>query len=238
MLCRSRNSLRAAPHAAQDYSGFGLRSAQLVSGAPVMMRFSGGRWKGFGPVRSGIDPGAVSEGFKAIFKYGSSTRDAAGQQNANTVTMMTGSFGGTYVQIGADLASVLDDGHNFRFPAVAGGGTRISSSRRRHSVLEGVDARIVRTDTLDKGYSSNIKKQFACITKLYNEEMHVVAAKTIRSIKDLDGETVVVDLPDGASSSPQFLCSSNSDQAAFSLYRAARGSGNVKETKYRRRHRG
>lgn len=77
----------------------------------------------------------------------------------------------------------------------------MSSSRRRHTVLEGVNAGIARTDTLDylekKAYSSNIKKQFACITKLYNEEMHVVAAKTIRSIKDLDGETVAVDLPDG-----------------------------------------
>jgi branched-chain amino acid transport system substrate-binding protein len=165
----------------------------------VMMRFSGGRWKGFGPVRSGIDPGAISEGFKAIFKYGSSTRDTAGQQNANTVTMMTGSFGGTYVEIGADLASVLDDGHNFRLLPVVGRGS--VQAVADILFLKGVDVGIVRTDTLDylekKGYSSNIKKQFAYITKLYNEEMHVVAAKTIRSIKDLDGKTVAVDLPDG-----------------------------------------
>src|SRR5204863_577740 len=73
----------------------------------VMMRFTAGRWEHIGPVRSGIDPGAVSDGFKAIFRYGSATQQTAGQQNANTVTMMTGSFGGTYVQIGADLATVL-----------------------------------------------------------------------------------------------------------------------------------
>lgn len=30
----------------------------------VMMRFSAGRWEHIGPVRSGIDPGAVSDGFK------------------------------------------------------------------------------------------------------------------------------------------------------------------------------
>jgi branched-chain amino acid transport system substrate-binding protein len=38
----------------------------------LMMRFTGGQWKRFGSVLNGIDPGAVSEGFKAIFKYGDS----------------------------------------------------------------------------------------------------------------------------------------------------------------------
>ena len=32
-----------------------------------MMRFSGERWQPFGPVLSGIDPGAVSEGLRAVF---------------------------------------------------------------------------------------------------------------------------------------------------------------------------
>jgi TRAP transporter TAXI family solute receptor len=112
---------------------------------------------------------------------------------------MTGSFGGTYVEIGADLASVLDDGRNFRLLPVVGRGS--VQAVADILFLKGVDVGIVRTDTLDylekKGYSSNIKKQFAYITKLYNEEMHVVAPKTIRSIKDLDGKTVAVDLPDG-----------------------------------------
>jgi len=35
------------------------------------------------------------------------------------------------------------------------------------------------------------------VTKLYNEEMHVIAPKTIRSMKELDGKTVSVDLPNG-----------------------------------------
>src|SRR5438034_10919004 len=45
--------------------------------------------------------------------------------------------------------------------------------------------------------SANIKKQFSYITKLYNEEMHVVAPKTIRTLSDLEGKTVAVDLPNG-----------------------------------------
>jgi branched-chain amino acid transport system substrate-binding protein len=33
----------------------------------LMKRFLAGQWKPFGSVRSGIDPGAVGDGFKAIF---------------------------------------------------------------------------------------------------------------------------------------------------------------------------
>src|SRR5262245_53003479 len=50
-----------------------------------------------------VDPGQVSEGLKAIFRYGSGTRDTAERLNANTVTIMTGTIGGTYVRFGADL---------------------------------------------------------------------------------------------------------------------------------------
>jgi TRAP-type uncharacterized transport system substrate-binding protein len=35
------------------------------------------------------------------------------------------------------------------------------------------------------------------VTKLYNEEMQVIAPKTIKSLNDLEGRTVSVDLPDG-----------------------------------------
>ena len=56
-----------------------------------------------------VDPADVSAGLKAIFRYGSSTRQVVDRLNANTVTLMSGTIGGTYVQIGADLASVLDN---------------------------------------------------------------------------------------------------------------------------------
>ena len=165
----------------------------------LMMRFSGGRWEHIGPVRSGIDPGAVSDGFKAIFRYGSSTQQTAGQQNANTVTMMTGAFGGTYVQIGADLATVLDDSANFRLLPVVGRGS--VQAVADILFLKGVDVGIVRKDTLAylerKGYANNIRNQLAYVAKLYTEEMHVVAPKAIRTMQDLDGKSVAVDLPDG-----------------------------------------
>jgi branched-chain amino acid transport system substrate-binding protein len=164
-----------------------------------MMRFSGERWQPFGPVLSGIDPGAVSEGLRAVFHFGTATRETADRLNANTVSMMTGAFGGTYEQFGADLASVLDDGDNLRLLPIVGRGS--VQAVADILFLKGVDLGIVRADTLDyiekKGYASNIKKQFNFIAKLYNEEMHVVAAKSIGSLADLDGKAVAVGSANG-----------------------------------------
>jgi len=146
-----------------------------------------------------VDPGAVSEGLKAIFRYGSGTRETGGRLNANTVTVMSGTIGGTYVQFGADMESVLDDGDNLRVLSIVGRGS--VQSVADILFLKGVDMGIVRSDTLDylekKGYANNIKRQFTFITKLYNEEMHVIAPKSIQKLQDLEGKNVAVDLPNG-----------------------------------------
>ena len=172
--------------------------------APVeqmqMQRFTDGRWERFGPVRSGFDPGSVSDSFKTIFRYGATKKDLANQLNANTVTLMTGSFGSTYAQMGADLASVLDHGSDLRVLPVLGRGS--VQAVADILLLRGVDAGIVRKDTLAylerKDFANNIRNQFVYVTKMFNEEMHVLAPQTIHSIRDLDGKTVAIDLPDGS----------------------------------------
>jgi TRAP transporter TAXI family solute receptor len=143
------------------------------------------------------DPAKVSDSLRAIFQFGSvATKQSL---NANTVTLITGTIGGTYVQFGADLASVLDDGNKLRVLPIVGRGS--VQSVADILFLQGVDLGIVRADTLDylerKGFAKDIKKQFSYVTKLYNEEMHVVAPKTIRTLKDLEGKIVSVDLPNG-----------------------------------------
>jgi branched-chain amino acid transport system substrate-binding protein len=69
-------------------------------------------------------------------------------------------------------------------------------------LLRGVDAGIVRKDTLAyldrKDFAKDIRNQFVYVAKMFNEEMHVLAPRTITSMKDLDGKTVVVDLPDSS----------------------------------------
>lgn len=146
-----------------------------------------------------LDPAQVSEGLKAIFNYGKDTASTKERLNANTTTVITGTIGGTYVQFGADLASVLDDGDKLRVLPIIGRGSVQSIADVLY--LKGVDLGIMRSDTLDylekKGYASNLKSQLTYVTKLYNEEMHVVAPKSIKKLSDLEGKTVSVDMPNG-----------------------------------------
>jgi TRAP transporter TAXI family solute receptor len=147
---------------------------------------------------SQVDPAKVSDSLKAIFQFGSAQTKQA--LNANTVTLITGTIGGTYVQFGADLASVLDDGNKLRVLPIVGRGS--VQSVADILFLQGVDIGIVRADTLDylerKGFAKDIKKQFTYVTKLYNEEMQIIAPKSINSLRDLEGKTVSVDLPNGS----------------------------------------
>jgi TRAP transporter TAXI family solute receptor len=144
-----------------------------------------------------LDPAKVSDSLKAIFQFGSAATKQA--LNQNTVTLISGTIGGTYVQIGADLASVLDDGNKLRVLPIVGRGS--VQSVADILFLQGVDLGIVRADTLDylekKGFAKDIKKQFTYVTKLYNEEMYVIASKSVRSLADLNGKRVSVDLPNG-----------------------------------------
>ena len=144
-----------------------------------------------------LDPAKVSESLKAIFQFGSTATKQA--LNQNTVTLISGTIGGTYVQIGADLASVLDDGNKLRVLPIVGRGS--VQSVADILFLQGVDLGIVRADTLDylerKGFAKDIKKQFTYVTKLYNEEMYVIASKSVHSLADLNGKRVSVDLPNG-----------------------------------------
>jgi TRAP transporter TAXI family solute receptor len=145
-----------------------------------------------------VDPAKVSDSLKAIFQFGSAATKQA--LNQNTVTLITGTIGGTYVQFGADLASVLDDGNKLRVLPIVGRGS--VQSVADILFLQGVDIGIVRADTLDylerKGFAKDIKKQFTYVTKLYNEEMQIIAPKSINSLRDLEGKTVSVDLPNGS----------------------------------------
>jgi TRAP transporter TAXI family solute receptor len=144
------------------------------------------------------DPAKVSDSLKAIFQFGSAATKRS--LNENTVTLISGTIGGTYVQFGADLASVLDDGNKLRVLPIVGRGS--VQSVADILFLQGVDLGIVRVDTLDylerKSFAKDIKRQFTYITKLYNEEMQVIAPKSIRNLRDLEGKTVSVDLPNGS----------------------------------------
>src|SRR5258706_2866606 len=134
-----------------------------------------------GAEQTEYDPAKVSESLKAIFQFGSAATKKA--LNANTVTLITGTIGGTYVQFGADLSSVLDDGNNLRVLPIVGRGS--VQSIADILFLQGVDIGVVRADSLDylekKGIARDLRKQLTYVTKLYNEEMQVIAPVAIRN---------------------------------------------------------
>ena len=172
----------------------GLFGRALIAIALVAITIAG---VSAGPAQTNeYDPSRVSNSLKAILQFGSAQTKQA--LNANAVTMITGTIDGTYVQLGADLASVLDDGNKLRVLPIVGRG---SVQNIADMLLEDFDLGIVRADSLDylerKGYARDLRKQLTYVTKLYNEEMQVIAPLAVRNLRDLDDKKVGVDLTDG-----------------------------------------
>jgi TRAP transporter TAXI family solute receptor len=112
--------------------------------------------------------------------------------NGGVVGLVSGGVTGTYIRIAADLADALDDGYDLRVLPIVGKG----SVRNIEDLLllRGVDVAIVQSDVLDfykrAGLVPNIEQKINYITKLYNEEVHVLAKSEYRTIDDLAGKRV------------------------------------------------
>jgi uncharacterized protein len=119
------------------------------------------------------------------------------QMNANLVSVVTGSPSGTYILFAHDMSTVLDKPN---------GGMRVLPMLGKGSVqnvrdilhLRGVDMGIVQSDVMryfrDSGeLGRDINRRLVYITKLYNEEFHIVANKDIKDYKDLAGKKVNFD---------------------------------------------
>jgi uncharacterized protein len=121
--------------------------------------------------------------------------DAATQRdlvNGGTVGLISGGVTGTYVRIAADLANALDDGYELRVLPIIGKG----SVRNIEDLvlLRGVDVAIVQSDVLDfykrADLVSNIEGKVRYISKLYNEEVHLLARSEFATVDDLNGKRV------------------------------------------------
>jgi uncharacterized protein len=118
------------------------------------------------------------------------------RMNANTVSVITGTPGGTYFRIGADLAFVLDNGDKLRILPILGKGAGENAYDIRF--LKGVDLGFVRTDTLDQLRQDkrlkDIDQRIQYIAKLFNDELHVIAPNAIKDVRDLTGKRVTFDV--------------------------------------------
>jgi uncharacterized protein len=116
------------------------------------------------------------------------------QINANTIAIVSGNINAAWLTIAYDLSAVLDDGNNFRvLPVIGKGGAQ---NVRDVRYLKGIDLGITVTTVLGKfrrsGELGNIDDKIVYITKLFDDEMHVMvrADSGITSLAQLSGKKI------------------------------------------------
>ena len=107
--------------------------------------------------------------------------------------MISGNPNGTYLYLAYDMSAVLDDGNELRILPVIGKGGYQNVMDVLH--LSGVDLCITQSNIMTYlkktgEMGPNIENRLAFITRLYNEEMHVLAGPGINSVKELNGKKV------------------------------------------------
>ena len=115
------------------------------------------------------------------------------QVNEGTVTIMTGPFGGLTPIMGSDLARVLDDGEKLRVLPVAGKGSVQNIIDILY--LKTIDMGFVVSDVMEffrvQYNAQNIESKLRYISKLYNNEIYIIAPTSIKSVYDLAGKKIM-----------------------------------------------
>src|SRR6516165_9419482 len=115
-------------------------------------------------------------------------RDA---MNANTVTVITAPAGGATAIFGSDMARVLDDGELRVLPVLGKGPVRNVVDIL---YLKAIDMGMVSGDVPEfyklQYRIPDIGSRLRQIAKLYNNELHVIAPTSVKSIFDLEGKRI------------------------------------------------
>ena len=112
--------------------------------------------------------------------------------NASTVTVITAPIGGPMSIMGSDMASVLDDADKLRVLPILGKGSvqNLVDILR----LKNIDMGFVTSDALEFAKTEynipDIPKRVRYITRLFHNDIHIVARKEIRSLQDLQGKKI------------------------------------------------
>jgi TRAP-type uncharacterized transport system substrate-binding protein len=119
--------------------------------------------------------------------------------NRGVVELETGRGSGISVAIAEDLANLVDDGATRRvLPVVGKGGLKNITDLQ---LLRGIDLAILQDDVMNIAKQQNlfpgIDYNMTYITKLYNEEFHLLARADIKTVNDLANQKVNVDLRGG-----------------------------------------
>ncbi|HJU15320.1 MAG TPA: TAXI family TRAP transporter solute-binding subunit [Stellaceae bacterium] len=111
--------------------------------------------------------------------------------NRGVVELETGTANSLSPGMAAEIADLLDDGATRRIVTVVGEGSWQNLVDLK--ALRGIDLAIVQTDALDYARRQNLipaLDTLQYVTRLYNEEFHLLAGRDIKSIEDLAGKKV------------------------------------------------
>ena len=112
------------------------------------------------------------------------------------IGVVAGGIDGTYLRVASDLSAVLDAGGSLRVMPMIGKGSIQNLYDLRY--LRGVDVAIVQSDALtylrQDPKNADVTDAIRYVTKLYNEEFHILATKDVQSIQDLKGRRVNTDV--------------------------------------------
>ena len=113
--------------------------------------------------------------------------------NKGVVELETGGSAGASIRIAEDLASIIDDGATRRvLPVVGRSAVQIIWDL---ALLRGIDMAILQTDVLDAAREQRVLPgSFTYITKLDNEEFHLLTGPHVKGIADLANQKVNVDV--------------------------------------------
>lgn len=138
-----------------------------------------------------------------------SASDAIAELNANTVTIISGNPNGTYLYLAYDLSAALDNGNKLRIlPVIGKGGAQ---NVKDVLYLKGIDMGITQSNLLayyDRTGEAgrNISDRLRYITRLYNEELHVLVSPDINTVEDLRSKTInFSDIGSGTQLSTQLI---------------------------------
>src|SRR5215471_18329478 len=116
------------------------------------------------------------------------------KMNANTLMMLTAGSGLTYGAFAADLATVLNDGDEFRILPVQGHSAFQNVRDVRY--LRGIDMGFVQSNVLGYYRRNNlipdISEKIAYLFKVANLEIHLITRSDITSVEQLRGKKVNV----------------------------------------------
>ena len=108
------------------------------------------------------------------------------------IGLLSGGVNGTDIQVVVDLVSVLDKVETLRVLSIIGKGS--AQNITDLFLLQGVDISIVQSDVLSylerESAHRGLNRQIHYITKLYNQALHLLAAKETATIQDLAGKKV------------------------------------------------